>query len=131
MRFISPEIEQRVWEYIGGILRNHNMSGIQIGGIDDHIHALTLSKPINSPSNIAKLIKGESSKWISDTFPDLSKFAWQDGYSVFTVSKSVVPKVVEYIKNQREHHSSKSFEDEYVELLKLHDVEYDEKYLFG
>ena len=131
LKVISPEIEPRVWEYIGGILRNHNMAGIQIGGIEDHIHALTLAKPVNSPSQIAQLIKGESSKWIHTEFPELDRFAWQDGYSVFTVSKSIVPKVVEYIKNQREHHSSKTFEDEYVELLKLHEVEYDEHYLFG
>lgn len=130
-KLLSADIEQRVWEYIGGILRNHGMSGIQIGGIDDHIHALTLARPVNSPSQIAQLIKGESSKWIHAEFPHLAKFAWQDGYSVFTVSRSIVPKVVRYIKNQRSHHSNKSFEDEYVELLELHDVEFDEKYLFG
>lgn len=107
------------------------MSGIQIGGIDDHIHALTLAKPTEAPSRIAQLIKGESSKWIHAEFAELSTFAWQDGYSVFTVSKSVVPRLVEYIERQREHHLGKSFEDEYVDLLKLHQVDFEEKYLFG
>ena len=130
-KLIVPGIEERVWEYMGGILRNHGMSGVQIGGIDDHIHALTLAKPANAPSQIAQLIKAETSKWVHDEFPGMERFAWQDGYAVFTVSRSIVPKVVEYIKDQREHHSVKSFEDEYVDLLKLHEVEYDERYLLG
>ena len=130
-KFISPEIEERVWAYIGGILRNHNMIGVQIGGIDDHIHALTLAKLTEVPSRIAQLIKGESSKWIRTELPNLSKFSWQDGYAVFTLNKSLVPKVVDYIKSQREHHLGKSFEDEYRDMLRLHDVEFDERYLFG
>lgn len=130
-RSIAPKIEQRIWAYIGGILKNHNMVAIQIGGIEDHIHVLILARPTNSPSQIAQLIKGESSKWIHEEFPQMKKFAWQDGYAVFTVSKSIVPKVVEYIKKQREHHSTKSFEDEYVELLKIHEVKYNEQCLFG
>lgn len=131
VKFISPDIEQRVWAYIGGILKNHNMTAVAIGGIEDHIHVLVLAKPSVAPSQIAQLIKGESSKWIHIEFPHLSKFSWQDGYSVFTVSKSIVPSVVEYIKRQREHHSAKTFEIEYRELLDRHEIDYDERYLFG
>lgn len=130
-KLIASDIEQRVWAYIGGILKNHNMSGIRIGGIEDHIHVLTMAKPIEAPSRIAQLIKGESSKWIHTEFPNMNAFAWQDGYAVFTVSKSIVPRVVEYIENQREHHSTKGFEDEYRDLLRLHDIDFDEKYLLG
>jgi REP element-mobilizing transposase RayT len=107
------------------------MSAVQVGGIEDHIHALLMAKPSWAPSNIAQLIKGESSKWIHEEFEDLRRFGWQDGYAVFTVSKSIVPKVVEYIRDQRVHHSTKSFEDEYLELLQLHGVEYDDRFLFG
>ncbi len=128
--FIHQEIENRVWSYLGGIARKHKLTALQIGGIENHIHALIISQPVNSPSQIAKWIKGESSKWIHEEFSDLQRFAWQDGYGVFTVSKSNAPKVVEYIKNQRQHHLKQSFEDEYIELLKLHEIEYDEKYLF-
>ncbi len=131
MKFISPDIEQRVWAYIGGILKNHGMTAIAIGGIDDHIHVLVLAKPSVAPSRIAQLMKGESSKWIHSEFPHLAKFSWQDGYSVFTVNKPIVPSVVDYIKSQREHHSSKPFEVEYRELLERHQVAYDERYLFG
>lgn len=90
-----------------------------------------MAKPSWSPSEIAKILKGESSKWIHEEFPKLSKFGWQDGYAVFTVSRSIVPRVVEYIRDQRIHHATKTFEEEYVELLELHGVEYDEKFLFG
>jgi putative transposase len=128
---IDVEIENRVWAYIGGIARKHKCTAIQIGGIENHIHALIMSPTTYSPAEIAKFLKGESSKWIHEEFLNLKKFGWQDGYSVFSVSKSIVPKVVEYIKNQREHHKVKAFEDEYLELLKLHEVDIvDDKYLF-
>ena len=130
-KFIFPDIEDRVWSYIGGIAKNHKMSAVQVGGIEDHVYALLMTKPSWAPSNIAQLLKGESSKWIHEEFSDLRRFGWQDGYAVFTVSKSIVPKVIEYIKDQRIHHSSKSFEDEYLELLQLHGVEYDDRFLFG
>jgi putative transposase len=130
-RFIFPDIEERVWAYIGGIAKNHQMSAVQVGGIEDHLHALVMAKPKWAPSGIAQLLKGESSKWIHEEFSDLRRFGWQDGYAAFTVSKSIVPRVVEYILDQRIHHSTKSFEDEYVELLQLHGVEYDDRYLFG
>lgn len=90
-----------------------------------------MAKPSWAPSNIAQLLKGESSKWIHEEFSDLRKFGWQDGYAVFTVSKSIVPKVVDYIRDQRVHHSTKTFEEEYLELLQLHGVEYDDRFLYG
>lgn len=131
VNFIHQDIENRVWAYLGGIARKHNLTALQIGGIENHIHALIISKPTIEPSLIPKWLKGESSKWIHEEFSDLRSFAWQDGYGMFSVSKSNAPKVIEYIKNQRERHSEKSFEDEYIELLKLHEIDYDEKYLFG
>lgn len=128
--FINREIEKRVWSYLGGIARKHKVTALQIGGIENHIHALLMSPPILAPSKIGQFLKGDSSKWIHQEFPDLKSFAWQDGYGAFSVSKSNVPKVIDYIKNQRRHHLKQSFEDEYIELLKLHETDYDEKYLF-
>jgi putative transposase len=130
--FLETGIEKRVWAYIGGIARKHNFTAIQVGGIEDHIHALILSPPKYAPSEIAQFLKGESSKWIHEKFPNMQKFGWQDGYGAFSVSKKLVPKVVEYIKNQREHHIGKTFEEEYLELLQWHETDIvDEKYLFG
>ena len=131
VKFIRPDIEDRVWAYVGGIAKNHKMTAVQVGGIEDHLHALVMAKPKWAPSNIAQLLKGESSKWIHEEFPKLSKFGWQDGYAVFTVSKSIVPKVVAYIRDQRSHHATKTFEEEYAELLQLHGVDYDERFLLG
>jgi len=131
-RWINKEIENRIWAYIGGIARKHDCTAIQVGGIEDHIHALILSPPKYSPSQIAKFIKGESSKWIHTEFSKMAGFAWHDGFSAFSVSKSLVPKMIGYIKNQREHHSGKCLEDEYADLLELHEIDIvDEKYIFG
>lgn len=128
--FIHEDIQDRVRAYIGGIARKHDMTALQIGGIENHIHALLMAKPIISPSQIAKYIKGDSSKWIHAEFPELAEFAWQDGYGIFSVSKSNVPEVIEYIKKQPEHHARQTFEDEYVSMLKLNGIEFDERYVF-
>ena len=128
---IHQDIEDRVWAYIGGILRKHNMTALQIGGIDNHIHALTSSRPSVAPSQIAQYIKGGSSLWIHQEFQHLNNFAWQDGFGVFSVCKSHASKGVEFIKNQRKHHEKQTFEEAYIELLTLHEIEYDERYLFG
>jgi len=128
---ISPDIENRVWSYIGGIARNRGATALQVGGIANHIHALIGSPPALAPSKIAQWIKADSSYWIHQEFPFLHDFAWQDGYGVFSVCKSHAPNVIEYIKNQRDHHERSTFEDEFVQLLKLHEIEYDERYLFG
>ena len=127
--FIFTEIEERIWAYIGGIARTHNMTALQVGGMENHAHALVMAKPIHSPSQIAQHLKGESSKWIHTEFPDLRLFSWQDGFGAFSVSKSKVPDVIEYIKRQREHHQTESFEEEYERMMKLHGVEYDPQYL--
>jgi REP element-mobilizing transposase RayT len=127
---IDGKIEERVWAYIGGIARKHEIIAVQVGGTENHIHILILAKPKIAPSQIVQWLKGESSRWIHETFRDLRSFAWQDGYGVFTVSKSSVQDVVKYIKNQREHHQKQSFEDEYTSMLKLNEIDYDERYVF-
>lgn len=129
--YIDPNIENRVWAYIGGIARKHKLTALQVGGVDDHIHALVSSPPSVSPSQIAQWLKGESSHWIHQEFVGLSNFGWQDGYGVFSVCKSHAQKVIDYINKQREHHKEKSYEEEYIQLLELHGIEYDERYLFG
>ncbi|MBL8188344.1 MAG: IS200/IS605 family transposase [Acidobacteria bacterium] len=129
--FIKPEIEQRIWAYLGGVARAHKMMALQIGGCDDHIHALVMAPPVIAPSQIAQYLKGDSSKWIHEAFPELRDFAWQEGYGAFTVSKSNLESVVAYIQNQRVHHQHKSFQDEYRDFLQKHGVEYDERYVWG
>ena len=129
--WLLPTIEQRVWKFIGGIARKHKMTALQVGGIEDHIHALVTAPPTLAPSQIAQFLKGGSSKWIHEEFPLLSQFGWQDGYGAFTVSKSNIPDVVSYIQNQREHHRKRTFQEEYLEFLRANGIEYDERYLWG
>ena len=129
--WLALEIEQRVWAYIGGIARKHKMTALQVGGVEDHIHALVMAPPTIAPFEIGKYLKGESSLWIHDEFPWLRNFSWQDGYAAFTVSKSNIPEVVRYIQNQREHHRKKTFQEEYLEFLQANGIEYDERYVWG
>ena len=129
-RWITPDIDERIWAYLGGIAKENKMKPVQIGGIEDHVHVLLGAPPTLAPSKIAQLIKGPSSAWIHETFPAMKGFAWQDGYSAFTVSKSGVPEVAAYIRGQREHHRVKTFQEEYLALLRKHEIEYDERYLW-
>ncbi len=127
--WLTLGIEQRVW-WIGGIARKHRMTALQVGGIEDHIHSLIMAPPTLSPSQIAQFLKGESSKWTHEEFPSLKQFGWQDGYAALTVSKSNIPDVISYIRNQREHHRRKSFQEEYLKFLIKNGIEYDERYLW-
>ncbi|HBB86887.1 MAG TPA: IS200/IS605 family transposase [Blastocatellia bacterium] len=129
--WIAQDIEDRIWRFIGGIARNHKMIALQVGGIEDHVHALVTAPPTIAPAQIAQLQKGVSSKWIHEEFPSLKNFGWQDGYGAFTVSKSNIPEVIKYIQNQREHHRKKTFQEEYLEFLKANGIDYDERYLWG
>jgi len=129
--WLTADIEQRVWEYIGGIARKHRMTALQVGGVDDHIHALVTAPATIAPSQIAQYLKGDSSNWMHREFPVLRNFGWQDGYGAFTVSKSGIPDLIRYIQNQRDHHSVMTFQEKYLRLLKKHGVEYDERYLWG
>lgn len=129
--YIRVESEQRVWAYVGGVARRHGMKALQVGGVEDHIHALIMAPPKVPPSQIAQFLKGDSSKWIHEQFPVWHGFGWQDGYGAFTVSKSNVPDVIRYIQSQREHHRRKTFQEAYLEFLHKHEIEYDEGYLWG
>ena len=129
--WIHTEFEQRIWEYLGGIARQNDMKAIQIGGIEDHVHVVLGAPPTLSVSKVAQLLKGGSSKWIHETFPALAGFEWQDGYGAFSLSKSQLPEVIEYVANQREHHRVRTFQEEYRAFLERHGVEYDERYLWG
>lgn len=126
VRWINLGIEQRLWEYLGGIARKHQISAIQIGGTADHVHVLVLAPATLSPSQIAQFLKGDSSRWIHGEFAPMRGFSWQDGYGAFTVSKSQLPEAIRYIQNQREHHRKRTFEEEYLELLQRHGIQYDE-----
>ena len=129
-RLIRPELRERLWPFLGGIARQNKMKAIEIGGVEDHIHIL-----VSLPSTMAifkamQLLKGASSKWIHETFPEQRLFAWQEEYGAFSVSMSQLDKTIEYIKGQETHHRKMTFQEEFLALLKKHRIEYDERYLW-
>src|SRR5688572_21595905 len=128
--WIRANLESRIWSYLGGVARENGVKALLIGGIEDHVHLLLGIPPVLAVSKVVQLIKGGSSKWIKDNLPGLAGFSWQDGYAAFAVSKSHVPEVEAYIRNQREHHRRKSFEEEYRAFLDRHEIQYDERYIF-
>jgi putative transposase len=128
--FISPEIETRLYEYIGGILRAEAASLIAAGGMPDHVHLLVSLTRDHSLAGVTRLIKANSSKWIHETFPQKRSFAWQVGYGAFSVSYSNIEGVKRYIAGQSEHHRKKTFQEEFVEFLERHEIKYDLRYLW-
>jgi REP element-mobilizing transposase RayT len=96
----------------------------------DHVHIFIGMRPTQSISDLMQDIKGSSSKWINEKKFLKVKFEWQEGYGAFSYSKSHVDNVINYIKNQEEHHKKESFRDEYLNILNRFEVDYDEKYIF-
>lgn len=130
-RWLSTKIEEDVWKYLGGICRKHCIKALQVGGIDDHVHMLVGFPPTIALSDVVRRLKGESSKWISDHFKGMEAFAWQDGYGAFSIGHSQIPTTIRYIQTQRERHQKLSFETEYRRFLHRHDIEAEERYIFG
>jgi REP element-mobilizing transposase RayT len=128
--WLTPDIRLRVHEYLGGIIRGERGTVLEIGGVADHVHILFGWRTDESLSVLARNLKANSSRWIHETFPHLRQFAWQEGYSIFSVSQSQVEKVRSYIQRQEEHHRLKPFRDELLEFLRSHEVAFEEKYVF-
>ena len=129
--WFTADIEPRVWEYLAGIAREKRITAICVGGYRDHVHLLVRVPPTMEVSKAVQLLKGPSSKWLRETFPGFSTFHWQDGYGGFTVSKSGIEGVAEYIRSQAEHHRVKTFQEEFIEFLKRHEIDYKPEYLWG
>jgi putative transposase len=127
---IDPDLESRLWPYIGGIAKENRMKALAIGRTTEHLHALLSLPGMMSFAKAVQLIKGGSSKCMNETFPRQRKFEWQEGYGAFSVSASQVPKTIAYINNQKEHHRRKTFQEEFLELLNRHGIEYDHRYVF-
>lgn len=130
-KFLESPYDKMVYRFITGIAQNEGSDIISIGGMPDHVHLLILMKPTESIARLVKCMKSGSTKMIRQTSPDLRDFAWQRGYGAFSVSLSQSDVVQKYIQNQKKHHEKRSFEEEFLGLLKRHDVSYDERYLYG
>ena len=127
---IRPDIEERIWAIIAETGSRHGINVVKVGGIENHVHALIDIPKTLSVSESMKGLKGGSSNGINKAGIINGHFSWQDGYGAFTVSAPSVADVLGYITNQREHHRTMTFEEEYVKFLEKHGVEYDAKYLW-
>lgn len=123
---ISPDLEERLYPFMGGILRDLRCTLLSINGMPDHVHLLIRYRADLSHSDMLQQIKGRSSKWINETWPQRGHFSWQEGYGGFTVGKSAVPEGETYIVRQKEHHQRMDFETEFLGLLRRHGIEFDE-----
>ncbi|MBR1541163.1 MAG: transposase [Bacteroidaceae bacterium] len=131
----SPQIDnehlERVHNYIGQLVNSTGCQTVRVGGTNDHIHIVCLLSRDVTVSNLVEETKRNSSRWIKTLSPKYRLFGWQSGYGVFSVSQSVVNKVIEYVSNQQEHHKRVSFHDEYLQFLKLHNIDFNEKYVLS
>ena len=128
--WISTAVAERLYPYIGGIVRAEKGILYEIGGAEDHVHIYLRWRLDGAVSDLMRKVKAGSSKWIHETYPELSAFAWQEGYSVFSVSRSQEDALKRYIKGQAEHHKSEDFKSELLGMLRANGVEFDEKYVF-
>jgi REP element-mobilizing transposase RayT len=133
-KFRKPLVEDSVREelycYIGGIIREQRGSLLEIGGMPDHVHILARLSPTIAISDVLKLIKANSSKWMNERGGRWKRFQWQTGYAAFSVSESRVADLRRYIQGQAEHHRTKTFREEYVAFLKKHKIDFEERYAF-
>jgi putative transposase len=126
---ITPDLEARLLPYLGGIARELGGALLVSNSVVDHVHLLVALPPTIATSEAVGKLKGSSSKWIHETFPEARSFAWQRGFGAFTVSRSNVPGVARYIEGQKEHHRKVTFQEELSRLLQRHGIEVDERYL--
>ena len=119
-----------LYAYIGGTLKDHDAVLLKSGGVEDHVHLLIRFNPKFAISDTIKLAKANSSRWINETKKMSKKFQWQPGYGAFSVSASQVDVVKKYIENQKEHHRSRSYREEFLQLLDRHGIVFDEQYVF-
>ena len=127
---IPQDILHELYAYLGGILKNLKCKALAIGGTTNYVHLLIGLPPSLALSAIMGKIKSNSTRWAHKTIPSMSDFHWQEGYGAFTVSRSQIEKVSAYINNQAKHHQTITFEEEYIVLLKKHNIEYEERYVF-
>ena len=128
---LSPELAQRLFPYMGGIVRERKGVPLIINGPADHVHLLVSLPATESVAELLRVVKTNSSRWVHEQFPDKKRFSWQAGYAAFTVSGSRVDDVRSYIAAQQEHHRRVSFQDEFLTFLRKSGIAYDARDLWG
>ena len=122
---LTSSLRDRLWPYLGGIARQNKMKAVASGGAADHVHILISLPSTMSVAKAVQLLKGNSSKWLRETFPKMHSFEWQEGYGAFSIGASGLEATVNYIRNQPEHHRKRSFREEFEAMLRKHGFDYD------
>ncbi len=130
LSLIQEKWKNELYKYMNGIVLQQGHKPFTINGMPDHVHFLISMSPKQSPSDLLYHVKRSSSLWINDQKLVAGKFSWQEGFGAFSYGKSQIPAIVNYINNQEKHHKKVTFREEYLEFLKLYEVEYDERYIF-
>jgi len=126
---ITLDYQPRLYEYIGGVLRNTGGISLGINGTEDHVHVLAKLRPDRALCDVLRELKANATGWMHNVFPRLADFYWQRGYAAFTVRQSNLRQVQRYVARQKEHHAKVSFRDEFIKFLKVNGIEYDERYI--
>jgi putative transposase len=127
---IEPEVEPNLHAYMAVVFHECKCPSLLVGGMPDHIHALFSLHRTWAVADVVEEVKKRSSKWMKTNGSEYGHFQWQGGYGAFSVSQSVVQEVKHYIANQKQHHRTMTFQDEFRALLKKYEVEYDERYVW-
>jgi REP element-mobilizing transposase RayT len=127
---ITPEIQARLWAYIGGVAREHGMKALAVGGADDHVHVLLSLQASRTIATAMREIKSASSHWMHEACA-VRDFAWQEGYGAFSIGRAQISATLSYIERQKEHHQRIDFRAEFIAFLKKHSIEFDPRYVWG
>jgi putative transposase len=128
--FLDEEIQPRVHGYLATIVRSIDSPYVVVGGVADHVHILFDMGKMHAPVEFVERVKRESSKFVKTLGPRYSRFYWQRGYGMFSVSPIHLADVEEYVRTQQAHHEKKTFQEEYREFLDRYGIEYDERYVW-
>lgn len=126
---IAADVQPRLFEYIGGTMRNHESRLVAAGEMPDHVHLLVSLGRTLAVADAVRVIKSNSSRWAKEEL-GLRDFQWQDGYGAFAASYSQIEQVRSYLANQQQHHRRLSFEEEFLEFLRRHDLQWDDRYIW-
>ena len=130
LSLITQDFKEELHKYIAGIVRNKGQKLISINGMADHLHILIGLRPAMALANLVRDIKSDSSDWVNRRRLARGEFAWQEGYGAFSYGHSQLDTIIRYIQNQEKHHRRRSFEEEYLTLLRKFDIAFEDKYVF-
>ena len=128
--WLDSDVRPRMHAYLATVCRDLGAELMRVGGVADHVHIVTTLPRTLSQAQMIERIKKVSSKWIKTLDARYRGFFWQRGYGAFSVSPSQLNAVFQYVDAQQEHHHTRSFQEEYRELLRRHGIDFDERYVW-